>query len=60
MDSQRGANRTRHEIGIGQGGQLDEPYTVLVGCTGTVCYGDGHRRLADPAWPDDCQEAAPS
>jgi len=57
-DPEHGAEGARHQVGISQRGERDEPHAVPVGRTQGFGDRDCHRGLADPARADDGQKTA--
>jgi hypothetical protein len=58
-DAQRGAECTRHQIGLGQRGERDEPDAIPIGRAHGFGDCNRHRGFADPTWTDDGQKTAP-
>src|ERR1700688_1543943 len=57
-NSQHGCQRTWHEARVRQWRQVNEASAVPVCRNDLGGHGERYRGLADPPWPDDCDDAA--
>ena len=57
-DAQHRGEGARHQLGISQRGEPDEPDAILIRCAHSLGDPDRNRCLADPTRPDDGQKTA--